>query len=827
MQLSAKTPTTGANGGGGGHFRESLYTHDTRPRRDYSTLMQPVALRLLGDPNTRMSNGTEWRFGTHGSVSVDLEAGTFFDHERGKGGGVLDLVKWKAPTSNRREAMRWLDQQGLTPETVTTPPPRAEDRDSERAKAAAIAAQKAVSRWSRADPADPEHPYLKRKQIRPHCARQNKVGELVLPVTKVEGDLVSVQTIGTDGGKQFLPGGRKKGCMILITDPPGASRTVVVEGFATGATIAEAYPEARVVAALDAGNLPLVVKALREQFPGTDIVVGADHDPAGIKAAKAAGCRYALPPTPGHDWNDHAVAGGVVDLGPAPAEAVTPEPDASQGDADDVGAEIERLAGLHPVEYDKARKEAAKRLGITLKTLDREVGALRQEAEEDATSPVEELEAWQQPVDGLAVLSEMEGILRAYCILQDSDYRVLPVLALATYCIDAFSVFPRGVIKSPQKRCGKTVLLETLESLTHRALMASGISTAAMFRVIDRYSPTLLIDEADTFMQENEELRGVINSSHRRRNASVIRTVGDNHEPTKFSTWAPMFIAGIGDRAETVEDRAIIFELRRKLPNESVARCPPDMYERNANLRRKCIRWAQDNIDTLRTTDFEVPSFGNDRAADNWLPLFAIARLVGGEWEQHLMDAFRIKSHLEAENEPPAVLLLRDIRQVFDERGDDRIHSETLIQDLVELPGQPWAEWKHGKPMTPASLSRLLKPFKIRPKQIRIGAVNRHGYERDQFRDAWTRYLNVSRPVPRNQTATTLQRPKNNDLDDFKPLQTEVECSGLNGRKSLIIGGCSGVALSNGGSGEKEKNDLDSAEPCGNSNDSDSDWEVF
>jgi putative DNA primase/helicase len=810
---------------------------DLVTRTDYSALMPEVAPRLLGERNSKLSNCKEWRFGAHGSLAVNLEAGTWFDHELGEGGGVLDLIRWKANLRTNGEAVKWLNVQGVNPDAATVPVAQIKaeqaQREAEEARRAEIAAKRAKNRWSPATPAAADNPYLVKKDVGAFCARENKVSELLLPVTTIEGDLVSLQTIAPDGSKKFLPGGRKQGCMIVVNDPPGATRIVVAEGFATAATVAQAEPDSRVIAALDAGNLPGVVQALRDRYPEHGIVIAADHDEAGIKAAKEAaqtsGCCIALPPTPGHDWNDHAAAGGAVDLDvdtytdKAPNEPTDPTDEAEAADEGQVGAEhmeaeLERLAALSRIEYDRERKVVAKRLGLSVKVLDDEVKERQQAAEQETTSPVEEIEAWGHPVEGERILSEIEAILRRYCVLHESDYKVLPVMALATYTLDAFAVFPRGVIKSPQKRCGKTVLLETLESVTHRALMASGITPAAMFRVIDKYSPTLLIDEADTFMGENEELRGVINSSHRRRNASVIRTVGDAHEPMKFSTWAAMFIAGIGDRAETVEDRAIVFELRRKLPGETTERCPPDMYEQHRTLRRQCMRWAQDHLETLRSLDFVVPSFGNDRAADNWLPLFALARIVGGEWEDALLTAFRIKSDLEAESEAPAVLLLRDIRHVFDDRSQDRVHSETLIEELVELPGRPWAEWKHGKPMTPASLSRLLKPFKITPTQLRIGTINRHGYERKQFQDAWKRYVSVSSPDTRIQTATTLQSTEINNLEHFKGLQTEPACSPLNERKSLIHKGCSVVALSNGGSGEKESFSPENP---------DDDWEAF
>jgi putative DNA primase/helicase len=89
-----------------------------------------------------------------------------------------------------------------------------------------------------------------------------------------------------------------------------------------------------------------------------------------------------------------------------------------------------------------------------------------------------------------------------------------------------------------------------------------------LFRAVEKFKPVMLIGEADTFMTEKEELRGVINSGHRRSSAFVIRTVpvGDEHEPKVFSTWGAKAIPSIGKLAGTIEDRSIIIPMR--LPEE-------------------------------------------------------------------------------------------------------------------------------------------------------------------------------------------------------------------------------------------------------------------
>src|SRR5215472_7482732 len=93
--------------------------------------------------------------------------------------------------------------------------------------------------------------------------------------------------------------------------------------------------------------------------------------------------------------------------------------------------------------------------------------------------------------------------------------------------------------------------------------VASGITAAALFRTIEAARPTLLLDEADAYARDNEDLRAMLDAGHR-RDGAVIRTVGDNHEPRQFSAWAPVALAAIGHLHSTIEDRSIIIRLRRR-----------------------------------------------------------------------------------------------------------------------------------------------------------------------------------------------------------------------------------------------------------------------
>ena len=226
-----------------------------------------------------------------------------------------------------------------------------------------------------------------------------------------------------------------------------------------------------------------------------------------------------------------------------------------------------------------------------------------------------------------------------------------------------------------------------------------------MYRVIEKYSPTLLIDEADTFLRDNEELRGIINSGHQRSSAFVVRTVGENHEPKQFSTWGPKALAQIGPFPPTIEDRAISVSMKRKAPGERVERYSErKQREYLANLRRMCFRWSSDNAAGVRDYDPEdLPSL-HDRANDNWRPLLAIADIADGEWSERARRSAKMLSgfHNE-EGESVRSQVLVDIKNLFEEAQTDRLSSQEIVEALGKMEERPWPEWRRENRLPLAS----------------------------------------------------------------------------------------------------------------------------
>jgi hypothetical protein len=410
----------------------------------------------------------------------------------------------------------------------------------------------------------------------------------------------------------------------------------------------------------------------------------------------------------------------------------------------DDNVEISRLARLGWREYEHERKAAARRLGMRAPILDRLVEAERAKFNVDGKQGralnLPEPKPWPDTVNGADLLDQLSENIRRHIVMSSHATDIVALWVVHTYLLHSFDISPRLAVTSPEKGCGKTTVLDLLSRLVWRPLSTANTSAAAIFRVVEMTQPTLLIDEADTFLLEREDLRGVLNSGHR-RGGSVIRTVGEEYEPRSFSTYSACAIAMIGKLPATLADRSVPIELRRRRSDEPIEPFRSDRTEHLDQVAHKAARWARDNADDVRGVDPDMPAGVFNRAADNWRPLLAIADAAGGEWPARARRAVQYTGAAPAGDDSVRVLLLSDIRVIFTERGVERLTSAELVEALIAIEGRPWAEWKAGKPITANGLARMLAPFKLAPETIRVGDRTPKGYQRAHFEDTFSRYL--------------------------------------------------------------------------------------
>lgn len=345
------------------------------------------------------------------------------------------------------------------------------------------------------------------------------------------------------------------------------------------------------------------------------------------------------------------------------------------------------------------------------------------------------VEPWPEPVDGAALLDAVSGVFKRYAVLPEHAPEALALWVAHAWALDCFQCSPFATLVSPTKRCGKTLVLAILKWLAPRSELAGSISAAALFRYIEQACPTLLIDEADRTLANNEELQGILNSSHKRVAAHVIRCDGDDNRPRPFSTWAAKAIATISKLADTLRDRSIVIEMRRMKPGERIEPWNEDDTAELAELRRKLLRWTEDHAAALKGVFPHVPAGLDHRAADNWRPLLAIADAAGGDWPCRARAAAAALSW-GREDDDPLVRMLADIRDIFSGLPQTEwLPSAALAERLARL--EHWSEWSRGRPVTPAAVARLLRKARIFPTR----RASSNGYPKSAFEDAWTRYL--------------------------------------------------------------------------------------
>jgi len=710
-------------------------------------------------------------------------------------------------------------------------------RDSDQAMQHAEARERAGLILADAYPAT-DHPYQIKKGIQPHGTKVIDADKarsiapnlspdlaglmLVIPM-RADGVLHSLQFITADGLKRPLTGGRVTGCYCSIGSMKDAATLAICEGYATGATIHEAtgYP---VAVAFSAGNLMAVSQAMCAKFPNLLLILCADDDhltsgnpglTRANDAARVVGGVVAVPdfgsnrPEKSTDFNDLAqlhgleavercIASAAAPVMPVPQADEPSAPKATQAGETNTDAvdSIKRLAALSPVEYDRTRKAEADALGIRPATLDKLVGQARKD-EESTGLDFDDVDPWPHPVNPAELLSEVSATVRRFIICQPETADAVALWAAMTWFMDVVQIAPLAVITAPEKRCGKSLLLFLLGRLSYRPLTASNITPAALFRSIDAWKPTLLVDESDAFMRENEELRGLLNCGHTRESAYIIRTVGEDFTPTRFNVWGAKALAGIGHLADTLMDRAVTLELRRKLPHEVVERlryAEPGLFD---DLTAKLARFAEDHRDAVRRARPALPASLNDRAQDNWEPLLAIADVAGGTWPDLARKAALKLSGVDSPTMSTGTELLADIQEVFEHKRVSKISTADLIEALCDDDEKVWATFNRGRPVSPRQIAKRLAGFDIKSKNIRIGYDVAKGFDLEQFQEAFARYLSTPPELPLH----PLQTPEASNHAGFRVADEKLRSSNKNASATpepAPVLGCSGVAGENG-----------------------------
>lgn len=394
---------------------------------------------------------------------------------------------------------------------------------------------------------------------------------------------------------------------------------------------------------------------------------------------------------------------------------------------------VQELATLDDIKLTLALPNVAKEFGISKDKI------LALVSESKQGNLINEIEPHPEPVSHDEIYTALYSLVHDHMAI-DEPLKVAFVLwVIFTYLTDIAEIAPLAWITAPEKQCGKSTFLGIFERVVNKPMAFNNITQAVLYRIMERFSPTLLIDEIDTSLKSKDELLGIVNAGYSRHASQVPRINTDKGGIVEsFDCFGAKVFCGIGEMKGTFTSRAIRFELRRKTDNDKVKRLNNRTLPRATTneLQQKIKRWANDNrqaVQAVQTPQLQI----NDRDFDNWEILLQIATVLG-VYDKALQACLTICNR---QDEPSfSEMLLGDIREVF---TNERISSVDLLARLNTDVEKCWATYNRGLPLTVHQLAKKLKGFGIKSKVMRIkGEIGTaRGYDRADFIKVWNTYL--------------------------------------------------------------------------------------
>lgn len=433
-------------------------------------------------------------------------------------------------------------------------------------------------------------------------------------------------------------------------------------------------------------------------------------------------------------------------------------------------AEVFKAAALLPdSECDRQVDRLSKLLGIKRVTFNRMVKACKnaaqlEEVEVESDLVVDDPEPWNDEVDGLQLFRDIKGLIHKHVQLKPQQATTVATWVFYSFCFAQLRVSPVLLLTSATKRCGKSTLMECVSGLVSRPLPVSNISAAAIYRVIEAAHPTLLIDEADTFLSANDEVAGILNSGHTKQMAFVVRIEkGTDGEmiPKKFSTFCPKVVGMIGlPKSGALLDRCVMIGLERAVQGVTIQPLPPEVDSAFLDYRRKVRRWAQDNADEV-VLDFKLlPRGSNDRSQNNWSVLASTAKAIHPEVLAEIETAY---VGMSGETDDAVDDLSQNLLAALFEIALQRVKpegmrqlaakpdeplannaclllTEYLVVELLKMNHEAWASKQYD--LNAHKLGKLLSPFRLKSERGRIKYEPhaKRGYRIGKLIPIWQRY---------------------------------------------------------------------------------------
>jgi hypothetical protein len=435
-------------------------------------------------------------------------------------------------------------------------------------------------------------------------------------------------------------------------------------------------------------------------------------------------------------------------------------------DLTEIRAAVLVFSKLDDVEYAVRRKEKAEELGLDLGVLDKLVrDARKPPAPQCDEGPGRKIvfpkeEPWPEPVGLADVIDDISGRLTRLVVMKAEQKLAFILWCVFTHLLDCFEHSPRLSVTSAVLRSGKSRLLVDIGAeLVHKPYVFVSLSAAGLFRMIEAHRPTILMDEADTYLNDQDlDLRAILNGGFN-RGAYTLRVEDTPHgrDLRAYGVWSCLALGRIGHSTETIEDRSIPIAMVRKPHDVKVERLTRALRNELRCDRNRIARWAQDNAAALDEADpAAIPEALNDRAVDAWRPLIAIADLAGKTVGDLAREAaVKLSAANEGATQPKEIQALCDIRSFIESRPrQDVFTSQELAIELALLEDRPWAEYRGKDPITKHQLARLLGELGLMTAGTDKDKTGPRGYTREKLDRYFLRYLP---PVKLVQSSNSLE----------------------------------------------------------------------
>lgn len=349
------------------------------------------------------------------------------------------------------------------------------------------------------------------------------------------------------------------------------------------------------------------------------------------------------------------------------------------------------------------------------------------------------------------LLALTENYFASHITMPDTERTAVALWTIATHCWPRFDAFGYLCITAAVKRAGKTVLSECVGFACANGRPIAGATPAVVFRLIKDAQPVLIVDEAESLSSEaNTDMRAVLNVGYR-KGQTIPRVDIIAGKVVEWPAYCPKVFVLIGDVNDTLRDRSIVITMRRRLPGSRYLR---SQAERDGHALRAILH---DGISDVQSaivkayTENDDLSFLPDRDAEIWQPLAAVCAVIA---PHRLTDVYRVASDLSAmKSAPPrtvrgvadaeldafteemGVRLLADAVALLDEHNATVVRSADLVQWLHAYPMGPWRRFR-GAPIDERQVADLLRPFGVKPGNLRDGDKVSKGYKADDLLSA-------------------------------------------------------------------------------------------